>query len=537
MARAYAAYSRKVVATPQSHPIPGREAEMTPNNAGGFGFVLNDWDRLMRFLILGSDAGTYYVSEQKLTKQNGDVAIRCIKADGPRAVAMARDVNVNNRAPKTDPQLFVLALALEHGDSATKSMACDAARDMLRTGTHVLHFASIVDSMGWNRTKKYPFKQWFRGNVDNVAYQILKYQDRDGMSMRRLLGVTHPRGGDPEKGGEYAKRNALFKWVREKNRETLSSRTMTELPKIIADRHIMLATETDPVKQALWGIEHNLPREALPTEALSNGKVQEAMLPTMPVHAMIRNLGNLTASGLLSDARMVKLVTDKLTDGTILRRARVHPFAVLLAALIYKGGTGIRGGKTWNPHAGVLAALEDAYDLAFASVTPTGKRMIVGIDISLSMSKPCVGSPIPASMAAAAMAVTIARLEPNATVIQFDTRFQRRMTITKRTGITSLMNVSGGGTNLAAPMEWAANEKIDTDAFVILTDDETWAGKIHPSQAFARYRRERNKAVKLVCCSMAASHANIVDGTDPLQFGTAGLDAHVPVLVSDFIGR
>ena len=51
--------------TPQSQPIPGKAQEQ--NNAGGYSYVLDCWGRLQRFLILGSEGGTYYVGERDLT--------------------------------------------------------------------------------------------------------------------------------------------------------------------------------------------------------------------------------------------------------------------------------------------------------------------------------------------------------------------------------------------------------------------------------------------------------------------------------------
>ena len=47
-------------ATSQGEPLPGR-TDSVKNNAGGFGFAVDKWQRLRRFLILGSEGGTYYV--------------------------------------------------------------------------------------------------------------------------------------------------------------------------------------------------------------------------------------------------------------------------------------------------------------------------------------------------------------------------------------------------------------------------------------------------------------------------------------------
>ena len=284
----------------------------------------------------------------------------------------------------------------------------------------------------------------------------------------------------------------------------------------------------------------------------------------MPIHAMIRNLGNLTASGRLAKSEHAAVAAAKITDRDVLRKARVHPFAILLATLVYKTGAGFRGSKTRLPVPAVLSALEDAYDAAFDNVKPTGRRILIGVDISGSMSANCAGTPISASTAAVAMAVTLARLEPYALVVQFDTAVQRIVPITRRTGIASLESTSGGGTDLSAPVRWATGEKpsvghltlwgggfgtvgrqerqldpakAEYDAFVILTDNETWAGRAHLTEALAVYRRSVHQGAKLVCCAMAANHANVVDPNDPLQLGCAGLDSNLPSLVTDFIGR
>jgi hypothetical protein len=40
--------------TPQTRPIPNT----VPNSAGGYAFAIDDWARLDRFLVLGSEGGS-----------------------------------------------------------------------------------------------------------------------------------------------------------------------------------------------------------------------------------------------------------------------------------------------------------------------------------------------------------------------------------------------------------------------------------------------------------------------------------------------
>ena len=61
--------------TPQSQPMSHLQAQ---NSAGGFSFVISDMTRLRRFLILGSEGGTYYTGEAKLGLQNVEALLRIL---------------------------------------------------------------------------------------------------------------------------------------------------------------------------------------------------------------------------------------------------------------------------------------------------------------------------------------------------------------------------------------------------------------------------------------------------------------------------
>jgi 60 kDa SS-A/Ro ribonucleoprotein len=79
-------------------------------------------------------------------------------------------------------------------------------------------------------------------------------------------------------------------------------------------------------------------------------------------------------------------VVARLGDGERLRRARVHPIAVLSALRAYAGGRGVRGQHTWGPVAQVVGALDAAFYTAFGNVEPADKRMLLALDVSGSMS-------------------------------------------------------------------------------------------------------------------------------------------------------
>ena len=127
---------------PQWVPLPGQ----APNSAGGFAWAVDVWARLRRFLVLGSEGGSYYASEWTLTRENAHALEAALQEDGRRAIAEIVAVSRGGRAPKNDPALFALAMAAGVGDEVTRKAALAALSQVARTGTHLFQFASFSTS-------------------------------------------------------------------------------------------------------------------------------------------------------------------------------------------------------------------------------------------------------------------------------------------------------------------------------------------------------------------------------------------------------
>src|SRR3990172_8327594 len=114
------------------------------------------------------------------------------------------------------------------------------------------------------------------------------------------------------------------------------------------------------------------------------------------------------------------LVIAKLSDRDALKRERVHPLAILLAQSVYAQGHGLRGRGQWETSPRVIDALNDAFYAAFDMVEPTGKRVLLALDVSGSMSSDGVaGTSLTPREAAAAMALVTARVEPSYGIVAF----------------------------------------------------------------------------------------------------------------------
>ena len=84
-------------------------------------------------------------------------------------------------------------------------------------------------------------------------------------------------------------------------------------------------------------------------------------------------------------------------------------------------------------------------------------------------------------------------------------------------------------------MLYALEQGIEVDAFFVYTDNETWAGAVHPVKALQRYRQQTGIPAKLVVVGMTASGFSIADPDDSGMLDVVGFDAGVPAVMADFI--
>lgn len=509
---------------PQSQPLDTRQVK---NSAGGYVFAIDDWARLDRFLILGSDAPTYYQSARALTLENAQCVANCYKADPHRTVARIVEISDSGRAPKNDPAIFALAIGAVSADVGTRQKALAALPHVCRTSTHLFQFVTAARALGrgWGRAMKQAVGNWYDSKTPvQLAYQMIKYRSREGYDHKRLLDTSHA----PKRN---AARTALYRWVKGKDFDC------AVVPEMV-NAHIVAMKTVDPVELAKLVVTYRLPWEALPTGMTKEPAVWKAMLPTMGVTALIRNLASMTSYGVLKPLEPeLETVVRRLTDAAELKKARVHPFNLLVALAVYKSGKGVKGSLTWDPVGLIADALEAAFYLSFAAVEPTGKRTMVCLDVSGSMSSPLMGSPISVCEGAAAMAMTTIRSEKNWHVMGFADDL-RKLPLTATMSLEQVLrhttNQNFGGTDCARPMLYAMEEGLSVDVFQVFTDNETWAGRMHPVAALKQYRQKTGIQAKLVVAGMTSTGFSIADPADGGMLDVVGFDAAAPAVMANF---
>ncbi|HSE47455.1 MAG TPA: TROVE domain-containing protein, partial [Gemmatimonadales bacterium] len=479
--------------TPQSQPLRGREAEQVKNYAGGYVFKLDPWQELERFVILGTMGGTYYVSEQKLTQEAGTMLAELLKLNPVLVIDTIVKISDAGRAPKNTPALFALAMAASpkyNSNVEAREWAFEMLPKVARTGTHLLQFVNALNELrGWGpQARKGIGRYWFGSKRNTeLALRAVKDQSREGWSLGDVLRLCHIPLSKESRG-----RAAMFTYLTHPERLNEAGDAINiakQLPSKIGEV-VDAPVDWEPVKPLIaareklhrdWAAkavtereaaefirEQRLPREAVPTDLLNSKEVWNALLDEMPITAMIRNLGKMTNIELLKPGTAAAtIVIDRLADTERLRKGRVHPMQVLIALRTYANGRGARGSLTWSPVAPIVAALDAAFYECFQNVRPTGKRFLIGLDVSGSMGVQFADYPgLTVCEAAAAMAMILVARENWVQVMGFahDFRnlgFHSRMSLEEATKRSRDNNF--GTTDCALPFVYAKQKGLEVD--------------------------------------------------------------------------
>ena len=528
-------YAKTLQNTPQTRPLSGQN--MIKNNAGGYGYEITPQQQLERFLLIGSEGGTYYVGEQKLTEDNARSIIEYIKSSPEAATQVLDTVTTfaaENRAPKMDPLLFVLALLCTYAPESVKIGAYNNVATICKTATHLFTFVSQVNELrGWSYGLRRAVANWYTTKSnDKLAYQLVKYRNRSGFTHKDVLRLAHPKA-------KTETQNTLFKYAVDKDKgDPKATKIMYQME---CNNGLILAFEsaqqTESIKELVQIIsEHNLTWEMIPTQYLNEPAVLTALLDKMPTNAMIRNLNRFAKAGMTKGlSETTKTIINKLNEEAI-QKSGIHPVNLINSLRTYSSGRGDLGGSTWDVNTSIVSALNDAYTYALKNVTPTGKSILVGLDVSGSMNSPVTKTNMTASQLGCVLAVTLAKTEKFAEIIGFDTQLQK-IPVGKHTTIESACKaqVNGGGTDCAVPFAYALDTKAKYDAIVILTDSESWAGSKHGTVLLDQYRKKYNKDVKVVEIAMTSNPHSQLPANDPNILRVVGFDSNVVQIINEFL--
>jgi 60 kDa SS-A/Ro ribonucleoprotein len=318
-------------------------------------------------------------------------------------------------------------------------------------------------------------------------------------------------------------------------------------------RKVQAAKTVDEVISLV--VAYRLPWETVPTQFLREPALWKAFVENRTIGhtAILRNITRMEEIGCFKDLKFAKTVADILSDPEEVKKGRLHPVGFLNAWGAYGAipgsgiwGSSVRQGSGSNP--AIRGALEDGFYASFGNVEPSNARTMLAIDVSGSMTwaAPSGLKFMDARQAAAAMATVTLRTEPYVMVTAFSGGGWGRdgadavspVNVSSRDGFAQVSEkinkMPAGGTDCAAPMLYALRENIAIDHFVVYTDNETWAGKVHPDKALRDYRQKMGINAKLTVVGLTATNFTIADPSDAGMLDVVGFDSAAPRVIADF---
>lgn len=296
------------------------------------------------------------------------------------------------------------------------------------------------------------------------------------------------------------------------------------------------------IEQYGWTWEVIAPNYLVPEKSAWARQIWSALIGNdqsqfkMPMNAMLRMISRLESYGYLGDnddsQGLTNQIVQALNNRDRIVKSRINPFRPFVTWGYYR--------KTTGAGTLLLKSLEQAITAAYRNVKPHNKKVLYAIDGSGSMNCDQVtGTGMDASQVAIALAAIFKGVESNLAAnyaVVFDGRVRK---VIEPTLADIDMDMPGGETNCASPIQWAeANHKgIGAfDAFVIITDSQSWYGNSYNVQdALDHYREKYNPNAKLVVLQLTGDNGGLFRQDCSYCLELVGFDASAIDVINTFI--
>ena len=438
----------------------------TVNEAGGRAYSVEPKHALAQLAATGSFNGTYYARTDEqlatlktLIDQVADNAFLAKLAVYSRQRAMMKDMPV------------ALLVVLSKRDPALFRQVFDRVVDNGRTLRTLVQF--VHSGQFGRKSLSYSLWRAVQRWLNSASVEkLLSASIGNDPSLRDVLRLARPTPTDNA-------RRALFGWLTDKPVEKWAPATEADLPEEAVALAAFRKAETAEAQVLILGNMHA--RWDLLADTAKGPAVRAAVARKMGPQALRMNLNTLVRHGAIgqdANGEMVDYVAARLADPGEICRSRQFPYQFLVAYL---------NASDEVPQK-IKAALHKAAEIACGNVPELPEPVVIGLDVSGSMSMPVTGnrgrgatSKMRCVDVAALFAAAILRRNPESVVIPFDTAaYEAKVDSTDP--VLSLAQrlaaYGGGGTNCSLPLA-AANSGYANRRFagcVLVSDNESWVG-------------------------------------------------------------
>ncbi|PZN08888.1 MAG: TROVE domain-containing protein [Bacillota bacterium] len=446
-------------------------ASTTVNREGYPAYERPIEEQYVQTLLTNTLGNTFYAMGEELLKEAAALHDRMV-AEDPEFVARALPYARQKGYMRTQP-IFGLAKLAQH------PLFEEVFGRVILTPKDLSDFAVIVKALrggeGGRRIKRVAGR-WLASNLNE--YWAIKYGGKAaGYTLRDLFRVYHPVYSEPRSNG-----NGVFRGVRSPLVDYVLGRDadLSALPQVAAFERLKRA-ETDQEKVAAI-TEGRLPHEVASAFAGKSPAVWSAIVPQMPILALVRHLATIERLGIADQHR--EYIEGKLTNPEAVQNSKILPFTFAKAFQ--------RVSTPW-----IQDALRAAVDLSFTNLPELPGRVAVLVDRSGSME----GNPV---QVAALFGVALMRkANLNGRLLLFDHEVQE-FHVSGRDSILSQAEriTARGGTDLEKPVRVLLEDRDRVDTIIVITDEQQNAGSPF-LRRLLEYRQKVNPAVKTFVVNVA----------------------------------
>lgn len=451
-------------------------ATTTRNEAGGKAYAFGPQHSLAQYAATGCLNGTFYAgAELQLS-----AVLKAVAACDAEFVAKTAIFSRQRGFMKDVPALLVAHLAQR--DPVLLRKVFDRVIDdgkMLRNFVQVVR-SGVTGRKSLGTAPKRLVQQWLAGRSDD---QILRASVGQQPSLADVVKMVHPRPAT-------AQRAALYAW--------LCSR------KVEAEALPALVQEFEAFKQSRDASMPDVPFQMLTALELTPAHWKQ-IARTASWQTTRMNLNTFARHGVFEHQNMTRLVADRLSDASLVRKARVFPYQLMAAF------TNVAAGVPRE----VKAALQDAMEIATKNVPEIKGKVWVLPDISGSMHSPVTGfrkgstTAVTCLNAAALVAACVLRTNRSAEVLPFSDHVvpaELNPRDSVMTNAAKLAALPSGGTNCAAPLAEMNCRKASGDLVLLVSDNQSWMAQQNSATTAVMHEwevfRKRNPKAKLVCLDL-----------------------------------
>lgn len=459
-----------------SAPVP------TTKNRDGFpAYERSLEEQYLQTLLTNTVGNTFYADKNELLKE-ADYIHDAMLAKDPAFAARAQGFARNEGFMRLQP-LFGLA-KLAKADPGLFSKAFDK---VVLIPSDLQDFLTILKGQGRGEGGRSVKRETAKFLNKVGEYWAIKYNGQGrGYSLGDTVSTAHPIAKDQ-------KQNAIFRYLigKEYDKELV--------PQIGRFEDLKRADAAEDKIKAIT--EGRLPHEVVTGTIKPDKAIWNAIVPQMPVFALLRNLNTLDRAGVLDENR--KLITEKLADKEVLRKSKILPFRFLNAfEQVSKGWT--------------KDVLRQAVELTFDNLPEIPGKTAVFLDVSGSMNGQYlrIGSVFALAL--------FKKTKGNGVFWVFDTRTLDPKASLHDSILSQAERIHPlGGTDTGAPVRTLIHKKEKVDNIIIITDEQQNNGSPFYRELLA-YRNKISPSAKAFVVDIAPYRSAMVPPADKLSWYVYG---------------